>query len=307
MANSERKMISERRKLLGNPYAFMEQLEAYEDVLPASTTGTKAADISASRRLLENPYAHLDGEGGYDSHTSRATRAPRSGWNKKLIATEVRNLHARMWRERSAIWGSSPPGDPVTMLDPVVALRLIGFDFELEEGLGQMPGKNGPIEVAGLIDTNTKLVRVGRQFSVAERTFTAAHELGHAILHPTLGALHRDRVLDGSPIAADRVEIQANKFATLFLMPEKLVRARFREMFQADSFVPSEETSFALSSCSLSDFFRSCSSRRSLARLLAGAERYNGRHFVPLHQQFRVSREAMAIRLEELQLFPLGG
>jgi len=37
-----------------------------------------------------------------------------------------------------------------------------------------------------------------------------------------------------------------------------------------------------------------------LARLLAAAESYGGSRFVSLSERFRVSREAMAIRLKDL-------
>jgi len=41
---------------------------------------------------------------------------------------------------------------------------------------------------------------------------------------------------------------------------------------------------------------------RQLSRMLASAEQFNGRHFVSLANQFKVSTGAMAIRLEELEL-----
>jgi Zn-dependent peptidase ImmA (M78 family) len=123
---------------------------------------------------------------------------------------------------------------------------MVGFDFKVEDGLGLMRGGGGQIEVAGLIDTRGKVVRVGRQFPTSVLAFTAAHELGHAVLHPTLGALHRDKPLDGSPTVGDRAEIEANKFAALFLMPARLVRARFAELFQAERFDLNDETAFAL-------------------------------------------------------------
>jgi Zn-dependent peptidase ImmA (M78 family) len=114
--------------------------------------------------------------------------------------------------------------------------------------------------------------------------------------------MHRDKPLDGSPASADRVEVEANKFATLFLMPARLVRTRFAELFQAQTFELTEESAFALAGCSLSDFQRSHRTHRHVSRAVASAPRFNGRHFTPLCEQFRVSREAMAIRLEELSL-----
>lgn len=297
MSDSDRELISERRRLLQNPYAYVEHLVASE----SNSMRSSSISISESRRLLENPYAYLDGSGKYVGASAPPSARP-SRWTDGQIEAKAREIHVRLWREREMVWDRNVPTDPVELLDPEVALRMLGFDFEFEEGLGQVRGRNGMIEVAGLIDTHAKVVRVGRQFPAPVRTFTMAHELGHAALHPSLGALHRDRPLDGSPISADRIESEANKFATVFLMPAKLVCTRFAEVFRSEFFELTEETAFAVAGCSLLEFKRRYRSLREISRLLSGAERYDGRHVVALHKQFRVSREPMAIRLEELGL-----
>ena len=64
------------------------------------------------------------------------------------------------------------------------------------------------------------LVAVSNKFSKEVQNFTAAHELGHAILHEQ-AILHRDIPVDsiGKRVVRDRVEIEADTFATYFLMP----------------------------------------------------------------------------------------
>ena len=300
MSGSDRESISQLRARLENPYAYIEHLETEEREPTAATT-----PLSASRKLLENPYAYLADNGGYAAQAMarpevKPAQPPR--WTNEAIAAEVRKLHARLWRERDALWSAGVPRDPVALLDPTTALEAIGYQFDLEEGLGLMPGGAGQIEIAGVIDTRAKVVRVGRQFSASVRAFTAAHELGHAVLHSTLTGLHRDKPLDGSPASTDRVEVEANKFATLFLMPDRLIRARFADLFQAEFFELTDDSAFALAGCALEDFRRTYPTRRHTSRLVASAQRFNGRHFAPLNEQFRVSRETMAIRLEELAL-----
>lgn len=300
MSGSDRELISQLRVRLENPYAYIEHLET-EEREPSAVT----ALLSASRKLLENPYAYLADNGRYEAEgTARSEVKPAlpPRWTNEVIAAEVRKLHARLWRDRDVPWSVGAPRDPVALLDPAIALEAIGYQFELEEGLGLMPGGAGQIEVAGVIDTRAKIVRVGRQFPVSVRAFTAAHELGHAVLHPTLTGLHRDKPLDGSPASTDRVEVEANKFATLFLMPERLVRARFVELFQAEVVELTDDSAFALAGCAPEDFRRMYPTRRHTSRLIASTQRFNGRHFAPLNEQFRVSRESMAIRLEELAL-----
>lgn len=81
--------------------------------------------------------------------------------------------------------------------------------------------------------------RVGWAFVSAadplpRRRFTAAHELGHFVLHrETMGRFRADtdatlREADGDE--TDRMEREANRFAAELLMPEELCRARAAEL-----------------------------------------------------------------------------
>jgi Zn-dependent peptidase ImmA (M78 family) len=223
-------------------------------------------------------------------------------YTDREIETIVRDLQARLWRDRKRLWDGSAPSDPVDILDPAIAVHLVGYEFLLADGLGQFQSGSGVIEVAGLIDRTSRTVHVSRQFPLPVQTFTAAHELGHAVLRPIGGGVHRDRAIDGPNQSRDRFELEADKFATYFLLPANLVRKRFEALFGTAMFFLSEETAFALCGLAIQDVRRKYSTRRHLSRLLAGAEQYNGRHFVSLAVQFRVSIEAMAIRLEELEL-----
>lgn len=280
--------------------------------------------ITASRRLMQNPYAYLNEFGGFSAAQDSSYIQPDAfrgfpqqakGKYSSLVRNKRKNCHhssagiekkaihlqRRMWQDRSEIWFDAVPSSPVDMLDPAVAFRLIGYDFDLDETLGQYFSDGKPIEVAGTIDDLSKQVRISRQFPYDVRNFTAAHELGHALLHDARG-LHRDKPLDGATISREPIEIEADKFASYFLMPEKLVRACFQGRFATDNFFLNEETSFALARGSSLDLKRNCKNLRYLCRVLASAESYNGLRFSSLATQFRVSSEAMAIRLEELEL-----
>jgi hypothetical protein len=258
--------------------------------------------VSATRRLLENPYAlieHLYPSGDREGET-RSTVALRR-YSDREIETAATDLLNRMWKERQALWVDSPPSDPIEIRDPGTALRLIGFDYLLEE-VGQYCSEAGVIEVAGLIDRASKTVRVSGQFPVAVQLFTAAHELGHAVLHPDGGGVHRDRPVDGTRSIRDASEYEADKFASYFLMPRKLVCGRFVAIFGSDQFMLSDDTAFALGGKSLDEIRSKIRVRRDLSKLLASTVRYNGRSFASLAEEFGVSIEAMAIRLEELAL-----
>lgn len=254
--------------------------------------------ISESRRKYKNPYAHLNGKGIFDASIS----APISYASIERI---VRNLQKNIWKNRHRLWPEGVPTDPVNLLDPSIAIKSIGFDFELAESLGNFVGQGAKSEVAGIIDRFAGRISISRRLPYQTLRFTAAHELGHALLHKET-MLHRDRPMDGSYQKQNQrlpIEIEADKFATYFLMPEKLLRERFAEIFGVrDSFILTDDTAFALEPANPELLLNKCKSSRDLSRILAKAGKYNSRQVVTLVEQFDVSVEAMAIRIEELGL-----
>lgn len=317
MGGSLSKRITESRRLLENQYAYLDDLGSYS-ALPHHNELKEASneEIARSRWLLQNPYAHLDESGSFSALSNHSheqvgtyTAAPpeiakESCHSHTEIERRARNLHKRIWQNKSKIWSNAIPSNPIDMLDPVIALKFIGYDCDLNETLGQFYRNGKLIEVAGTIDKSSAKVRISGQFENNIRNFTAAHELGHALLHQTSG-LHRDRPLDGATISRDPVELEADKFATFFLMPRKLVKTTFEKFFLTDKFFLNEETAFALGLSNLMELREKVKTLRQLSKMLASAKYYNGRHFVSLANQFRVSTEAMAIRLEELELLAL--
>lgn len=321
MAKLAMQRVSELRRLLQNPYAYIEHLEERE----ADETSYRAAsakEIKSSRKRLENQYAHIS-ESGFDAvakvaeggdvkpqprHSTdpivveASAGRPRRGWSDRQIEHKARALQRLMWHKRASIWESGLSDDPAAVLDPEVALQVLNYECKPVNSIGIWDGPNGMVDVAGQIDTVNKVVLVADQFSKSARKFTTAHELGHAVLHPNLGVQHQDKLLTGTSGSQDSVEREASRFATFFLMPEKLLRKRFEAYFLTQRFELSEDTAFALAGSASAKLLSSIRSVRQLTRLLAGAPSYNGRHFDPLHVQFGVSLEAMAIRLEELSL-----
>lgn len=262
------------RRLLQNPYAHLEEIEA-RDLL----------------RLHENPYRTEQDvqEGG--------ASLPRSLSEIEAIVT---NLQRRLWRMRM-LMGLESGSNPVEVLQPEYAAKLLGYKYALAPS-ARMIGANGKqIVVAGLFDPVNRIIRVGAEIEPHVARFTGSHEIGHAVLHPHIAGLHRDRPLSGGRESRDRIEYEADKFATYFLMPGKLVRDQFVARF-LDRFRLNDESAYALfgkSASSASVFFPT---RRHLSRALAEAVQFNGRYFDSMTEYFGVSVEAMAIRLEELDL-----
>lgn len=219
------------------------------------------------------------------------------------IEKTTQRLQNALWKYRNLIWKKNKPEDPIDILQPDRVLKALGYEFCQISTLGQHEVQGQIVEIAGLIDKSNKFVAISEQFAPETRLFTTAHELGHALLHKQT-VLHRDRAIDGSAvkIPRNRQELQADKFAACFLMPEKQVRDVFQTLFSMEKFVINEATVFALNQTSVQAFRAECKDLRGLARFIAAAEFFNGKSFISMAKLFRVSVGAMAIRLEELGL-----
>ena len=307
--------IHRSRQLLGNPYAYLDG-DGNFDAAPRC----REPDVHKVRRVLQNQHAYLGGDGGYTGYgndnnppkirqaliSARSLRRGRKRggrFSQREIESIARNLQIELWRSRESVLPQRNNLGPLEILDPVGAFEALGYSVRLRESLGQYSGDGELFEVAGILDNSSAEVQISRRFSPEIRNFTAAHELGHAILHEGTG-LHRDRALDGSRCsgARDPKEIEADIFAAYFLLPDKQVRKAFEHRFLTQHFVLNEATAFALTSGSLDALQNRCRTLRDLTRVLASSEHYNGVHFSSMARQFGVSIEAMAIRLEELIL-----
>jgi len=252
---------------------------------------------------------HLRGEADQKKSLYLEINAIRSGIQDKSklsysdIEEIAEKLQSTMWKNRRIIWKYSIPQDQVDILKPGIALKRLDFKFERVSTLGEYQIQGRLLEISGQIDKQQKKVKISKRFQPVVQNFTAAHELGHALLHQQ-NVLHRDRALDGSVIREPRSiqELQADKFASYFLMPRKLVENVFEDLYLTKKFVIKEDTAFALNAGRTDELRAKCKNLRGLARILASTEFFNGRPFLSISKKFSVSVEAMAIRLEELEL-----
>jgi hypothetical protein len=207
-----------------------------------------------------------------------------------------------IWKRRIELWSGNVPTNPIDILDPGVALVARGYRVEARSSLGEAWGDGVRSEVAGIIDHDRNVVSISQQLLPPVQRFTLAHELAHAVLHPNGGNMHRDLPLEKSGVVRSPHEIQANYFASVFLMTSRLVLQQFAVCFRIRQFELTDEMTQALCRANADSVRRRCSSLRQLSMLIAGAHSFNGKHFLPLASQFRVSNTAMAIRLEDLGL-----
>jgi len=105
------------------------------------------------------------------------------------------------------------------------------FDIADEAGLSieyrKMP--QGNTDVSGFFDSKTRTIYVNVDNSIARRTYTVAHELGHYFLGhqpDEYGLYRRNNSYSGTK---EEKEKEADCFAANLLMPEGMVRKELKE------------------------------------------------------------------------------
>lgn len=223
----------------------------------------------------------------------------------KVTNTDIENLartiQNKLWEHRELIWKKGAPEEPLEVLRPEKVIDLLKYAFHEVETLGLNEHNE---EIAGIINNEDFTVRISKKYNSDIVNFTTAHELGHALLHDKL-ELHRDLPLDGSVSENLRPieEMQADRFAAAFLMPQKSVNQLFLDLFGVERFTINESTAYFLGYRSVSELRKKAKNKRALSRLIAKCKYYKFRVFQSsLSEIFGVSVEAMAIRLEQLDL-----
>lgn len=219
-------------------------------------------------------------------------------WSLGQIELEAQKLLDDIEKNAGSLWPSTPPAR-LHMCDPEVACRQLGLSYLPDSHLGSFGGT----ATAGMLDRKNRGVYLSSKQSFESMRFTAAHEVGHWILHPQT-AMFRDRALSspGGPGRPD-VEREADFFAACLLAPRKLVCEAFRICFRVRE--PITNTGSTCYNLSLQNhqYLESLPTGSfDFALAVARAESFNGGRFKSLSKLFNVSPSAMAIRLRELGL-----
>ncbi|WP_095194870.1 ImmA/IrrE family metallo-endopeptidase [Pseudomonas sp. Irchel 3A7] len=225
--------------------------------------------------------------------------------NQIYVEEQASQLLRRIWRDRHHLW-TDHEITPFEARDPRMAALICGFDYQTLPNLGD-PIFNqrgvGP-RIAGLIDRQANRIAISQEFSPMVQIFTGAHEIGHLVLH-TGQIMHRDRALDGRPLKEPRSieEQEADFFAACFLMPDRLMRDVFKQFFCCgDSLHFDDTVAFHLDPTDTNNLLYASEDSLERELALAKCQRFNGKYFVSLADQFGVSIMAMAIRIKELKL-----
>ncbi|HEY2911325.1 MAG TPA: ImmA/IrrE family metallo-endopeptidase [Gemmataceae bacterium] len=120
---------------------------------------------------------------------------------------------------------------------PKLSLRVVVEHLIIErwvadpESLGDLASSTDHLDGFLFWSADVGLAFVDADDILARRRFTAAHELGHAVLHrDRMGRYRTDSSIDVTSESVDPIEREANRFAAELLMPEEVIHARASEL-----------------------------------------------------------------------------
>jgi hypothetical protein len=190
----------------------------------------------------------------------------------------------------------------IELISPENMADFLDLSFKIVDVI---PGANPNYEVAGMLDRTNRTIWISRQFPNEQCRLTGMHEIVHWMLHGHIGrdVLHRDRPITDQPQqgSVPYHEWEATNVACQLLMPEKMVTNKFAELFGLSRGEPiefNEDVAFHLN-MDIEQLRRFSIKQRAM---LLATTRSFGRPITPLHQLFKISPTAMAIRLQELEL-----
>src|SRR5215213_4865149 len=174
----------------------------------------------------------------------------------QFIRDMAREVLRELYVRRYEVWAYPP--FPLEMIEPSIIARLLGVRYEEPEEI-YYPVSDAFEEpryyqIAGLMDPEKNVIAVAGNLRPDVRRFTAAHEIGHYVLHANQSkVLFRDHPLSGTErLHRNRppVEKEADLFAAELLMPERPLRDAFHAYFGVETLVgvrPSEDLASWLS------------------------------------------------------------
>jgi IrrE N-terminal-like domain len=221
------------------------------------------------------------------------------------IEKEVRLLHYEIWKSRDILF---PYGVPPlqNLYDPRIAARILGLEYEERQQITSADG-NSNFEAAGILNRRRQIISISTRFPYEVQRFTGAHEVGHFLLHPSIGGntLHRDRP-KFEYLARDmnrpQYEREADYFSACYLAPQELLIEEFEKRFGPVPLRLDETVAFHLKGDLAHQLFISTHGSLDFPAAVASAQKFDRLKFPSLARSFGMSISAMAIRLRELKL-----
>jgi hypothetical protein len=133
----------------------------------------------------------------------------------------------RLFQAANLTHAEVPALSTAAVLDHLVAERFVSGP----QVVAEVPRSDDRIEGFLFWSGGDGLAFVNADDILPRRRFTAAHELGHALLHrERMGRFRADVKIDEAAEATDPMEREANRFAAELLRPAEVCRAREVEL-----------------------------------------------------------------------------
>lgn len=221
--------------------------------------------------------------------------------DKVAIEKEARRLQFEIYGRREIRYPMGVPNIPA-LFDPRNVADHCGLFYETRDRLHTDFAGGG--EAAGLWQRDRSTILVSSRYSYETQRFTAAHEIGHYILHPHVGdrTLHRELPAGVHATYRPPLEQDADHFAACLLMPRRAVIAEFDARFGSKHPLALTETVAYHLKADERLLFSQPPGSLMFAEAVAKAQQFDRRRFQSLAGYFGVSPRAMAIRLGELDL-----
>lgn len=193
-------------------------------------------------------------------------------------------------------------------LHPRCAAEFLSLKYEehpeLEMSLGVLGGaKTKRTVIAGLFCRRDRLIVVSESFTQEERRFTGLHEVAHAVLHPDLCGIHRDRPIDLQDRSYRELrEWQADQFAVEYLMPKAWIVRDAIERFGRVPFEVDDDLLWRLDPNDPDRLWRKNDDDLDLEKAIANYAGFGSVQTPSLKDIYGVSSTAMAWRVRELGL-----
>jgi len=242
---------------------------------------------------LGRPARRVPGIGGGEINYRR----------RQFIREKANDLIRKLWQLEKSRRGPALRFRDLLPLEPrQIAIELLSLEYEELEEIGHL--SIGPLRVtlAGLLDRDKSLIAVSARLSLEIRRFTAAHEIGHFVLHPEITSLREDPRTDAAlraPLRSVRGK-EADLFAAELLMPERFFNQVFANLWGDDDIDGGQlddDRAYYLTQGKLSARDISKLSRLERAKLVAREIPMTTADALPMAEIFGVSPTAAGIQL----------
>lgn len=221
--------------------------------------------------------------------------------DKFAIEQEARRLQYEIWTRAKVRYQFGVPSIPALFHPRNVADHCNLF-YEPRDRLDTDFAGGG--EAVGIWQRDRSTILVSTRFPYEVQQFTAAHEIGHFVLHPQVGdrTLHRELPTGGARGRRPVLEQEADYFAACLLMPRKAVIEEFSARFVSrHPLALTEAVAYHLKADERTLFAQPPGSLL-FAEIVAKAQSFDRKRFSSMAAFFGVTPKAMAIRLDELGL-----